>query len=80
MKNFWIEIAKEIGVEFGEKFIYTIDDYGYKVKIEEDGLLLELDNGLVDDKLTVENINKLYDVNVEIIKRENGYKFCIPII
>ena len=39
-----------------------------------------LDNGLVDDKLTVENINKLYDVNVEIIKRENGYKFCIPII
>ena len=49
-----------------------------KVMMLKDGKIL--DNGLVDDKLTVENINKLYDVNVEIIKRENGYKFCIPII
>ena len=49
-----------------------------KVMMLKDGQIL--DNGLVDDKLTVENINKLYDVNVEIIKRENGYKFCIPII
>ena len=48
MKNFWFEIAKEIGIEYGEKFIYTIDDYGYKVKIEEDGLLLELDNRLIE--------------------------------
>ena len=48
MKNFWFEIAKEIGIEYGEKFIYTIDDYGYKVKIEEDGLLIELDNRLIE--------------------------------
>ncbi|WP_418179938.1 ABC transporter ATP-binding protein [Aliarcobacter lanthieri] len=47
-----------------------------KVMMLKDGIVL--DYGLVDDKLTVENINKLYDVNVEIIKRDNGYKFCIP--
>ncbi|QKF58152.1 ABC transporter ATP-binding protein [Aliarcobacter lanthieri] len=47
-----------------------------KVMMLKDGIVL--DYGLVDDKLTVENINQLYDVNVEIIKRANGYKFCIP--
>ncbi|MFV7789328.1 ABC transporter ATP-binding protein [Aliarcobacter lanthieri] len=47
-----------------------------KVMMLKDGIVL--DYGLVDDKLTVKNINKLYDVNVEIIKRDNGYKFCIP--
>lgn len=47
-----------------------------KVMMLKDGIVL--DYGLVDDKLTVENINQLYDVNVEIIKRDNGYKFCIP--
>ncbi|WP_418184688.1 ABC transporter ATP-binding protein [Aliarcobacter vitoriensis] len=46
-----------------------------KVMMLKDGKVL--DYGTVDDKLTVENINQLYDVNVEIISKEN-YKFCIP--
>ncbi|AXK47904.1 ABC transporter [Aliarcobacter trophiarum LMG 25534] len=46
-----------------------------KVMMLKDGKVL--DYGLVGNKLTVKNINKLYDVNVEIISKEN-YKFCIP--
>ena len=77
--NFLKELSKE-GYTFVKTTHYP-DHALYasnKVMMLKDGKIL--DNGLVDNKLTVENINKLYDVNVEIIKRENGYKFCIPII
>lgn len=37
-----------------------------------------LDTGDVAAKLTPKNIKALYDVDVEIIARENGYKYCIP--
>jgi len=47
-----------------------------KVIMLQDGKVL--DYGKIDDKLTENNINNLYDVNVEVISRENGYKFCIP--
>lgn len=47
-----------------------------KVMMLKDGVVLDV--GSIDDKLTSQNIKTLYDVDVEIIKRENGYKFCIP--
>ena len=41
MKNFWIEIAKEIGVEIGKEFKYTVDDFNYSLRITENGLFLK---------------------------------------
>lgn len=47
-----------------------------KVMMLKDGKVL--DYGKIDEKLSVSNIKKLYGVDVEIIEKENGYKFCIP--
>lgn len=49
-----------------------------KVMMIENGKILDVGN--IDEKLTSTNIKKLYDVDVEIISKENGYKFCIPSI
>ena len=38
MKNFWVEMAQEIGVEFEEEFNYTVEGFKYTVKIKEDRL------------------------------------------
>lgn len=47
-----------------------------KVMMLQDGKVLDIGN--IDEKLTTKNIKELYDVEVEIISKENGYKFCIP--
>ena len=44
MKNFWIEMAQEIGVELEEEFNYTIEGYWYSVKITENGLFVKVCN------------------------------------
>ena len=44
MKNIWIEMVEEIGVEIEEEFIYTIDGYSCKVKITENGLFIKVCN------------------------------------
>lgn len=49
-----------------------------KVMMLKNGQILDVGN--IDEKLTSSNIKKLYDVDVEIITKENGYKFCIPSI
>ena len=49
-----------------------------KVMMLKNGQILDVGN--IDEKLTSSNIKKLYDVDVEIISKENGYKFCIPSI
>lgn len=49
-----------------------------KVMMIKNGKILDVGN--IDEKLTSTNIKKLYDVDVEIISKENGYKFCIPSI
>ena len=49
-----------------------------KVMMLKNGEILDV--GQIDEKLTSQNIKSLYDVDVEIISRENGYKFCIPSI
>lgn len=49
-----------------------------KVMMLKNGQILDVGN--IDEKLTSTNIKKLYDVDVEIISKENGYKFCIPSI
>lgn len=46
-----------------------------KVLMLKDGKVL--DYGTVEEKLTAQNIKNLYDVDVDIISKEN-YKFCIP--
>ncbi|MCG3692291.1 ABC transporter ATP-binding protein [Aliarcobacter butzleri] len=46
-----------------------------KVLMLKDGEVL--DYGSVEEKLTRKNIKNLYDVDVDIISKEN-YKFCIP--
>ena len=38
MKNFWLEIVKEIGVKIDEEFIYKVEGFKYIVKIKEDRL------------------------------------------
>ena len=42
MKNFWIEMAQEIGVEFEEEFNYTLDGYCCNAKITENGLFVKV--------------------------------------
>jgi iron complex transport system ATP-binding protein len=49
-----------------------------KVMMLKDGKVLDV--GDIDTKLTTLNIKELYDVDVEIILRKNGYKYCIPTI
>lgn len=49
-----------------------------KVMMLKNGQILDVGN--INEKLTSTNIKKLYDVDVEIISKENGYKFCIPSI
>lgn len=49
-----------------------------KVMMLKNGQILDV--GDINEKLTPTNIKKLYDVDVEIISKENGYKFCIPSI
>ncbi len=49
-----------------------------KVIMLKEGLVL--DKGDVDTKLTEENIKKLYGVDVEIVKKHNNYKYCVPIL
>lgn len=46
-----------------------------KVLMLKDGEVL--DYGTVEEKLTAENIKNLYDVDVDIISKDD-YKFCIP--
>ena len=47
-----------------------------KVMMLQDGKVL--DAGYVNTKLTQKSIKTLYDVDVEIISRQNGYKYCVP--
>ena len=47
-----------------------------KVMMLQNGKILDV--GDINTKLTKENIKKLYDVDVEIISKQNGYKYCIP--
>lgn len=49
-----------------------------KVMMLKNGQILDVGN--INEKLTSTNIKKLYDVDVEIISKGNGYKFCIPSI
>ncbi|MFA6740253.1 MAG: ABC transporter ATP-binding protein [Arcobacteraceae bacterium] len=49
-----------------------------KVMMLKNGKVLDV--GEIDTKLTTKNIKELYDVDVEIISRKNGYKYCIPTI
>lgn len=49
-----------------------------KVMMLKNGQILDVGN--INEKLTSTNIKKLYDVDVEIISKKNGYKFCIPSI
>jgi iron complex transport system ATP-binding protein len=47
-----------------------------KVMMLKNGKVLDV--GDINTKLTTHAIKELYDVDVEIISRENGYKYCIP--
>lgn len=76
-----LKFLKELCVE-GYTFVKTThypDHALYasnKVMMLKDGKVLDV--GDIDTKLTPHNIKELYDVDVEIISRKNGYKYCIP--
>lgn len=78
-----LKFLKELCVE-GYTFVKTThypDHALYasnKVMMLKDGKVLDV--GDINTKLTTHNIKELYDVDVEIISKENGYKYCIPII
>lgn len=78
-----LKFLKELCVE-GYTFVKTThypDHALYasnKVMMLKDGKVLDV--GDINTKLTTYNIKELYDVDVEIISRENGYKYCIPTI
>lgn len=78
-----LKFLKELCIE-GYTFVKTThypDHALYasnKVMMLKDGKVLDV--GDINTKLTTYNIKELYDVDVEIISRKNGYKYCIPTI
>jgi iron complex transport system ATP-binding protein len=78
-----LKFLKELCIE-GYTFVKTThypDHALYasnKVMMLKDGKVLVV--GDINTKLTTYNIKELYDVDVEIISRKNGYKYCIPTI
>jgi len=78
-----LKFLKELSSE-GYTFVKTTHYPDHALYASNKVIMLKngqiLDVGDIDEKLTSSNIKKLYDVDVEIISKENGYKFCIPSI
>ncbi|TLT07699.1 ABC transporter ATP-binding protein [Aliarcobacter thereius] len=77
--NFLKTLSKE-----GYTFIKTTHYPEHALYASNKVMMLEkgkvLDFGDIEEKLTQENIKILYNIDVEIISKENGYKYCIPIL
>ncbi|OCL91885.1 ABC transporter ATP-binding protein [Aliarcobacter thereius] len=77
--NFLKTLSKE-----GYTFIKTTHYPEHALYASNKVMMLEkgkvLDFGDIEEKLTQENIKILYNIDVEIISKKNGYKYCIPIL
>ena len=76
-----LKFLKELCLE-GYTFVKTTHYPDHALYASNKVMMLKngkvLDVGDIDTKLTQYNIKELYDVDVEIISKENGYKYCIP--
>lgn len=78
-----LQFLKELSKE-GYTFVKTTHYPDHALYASNQVMMLKegkvLDVGDINKKLTKENIKELYGVEVEIISKQNGYKYCIPII
>ncbi|MFA7083053.1 MAG: ABC transporter ATP-binding protein [Arcobacteraceae bacterium] len=76
-----LKLLKELSKK-GHTFVKTTHYPDHALYASNKVLMLKngkiLDEGDIYLKLTQQNIKSLYDVDVEIISKENGYKYCIP--